>query len=108
MTYIPLSACCKAEVKEDHRYRNDNHRDLVDIYTCTKCEQECDEYETDHDCHLSPEDGCTHESHSRRIPVQDMNEPTTVMGAFAKVQESVDGLQDILNRDPLKGFNFPF
>lgn len=112
MKYSLLSECCGAEPREDHRYRNGNHHDLVDIYVCTKCEKECDVVSSpDHDCHLSPEDGCTHESHSRRIPVQDMNEPTTVMGAFAKVQESVDELQDILNRDPLKALkynNFPF
>lgn len=93
-----ISKCCHAPVNE---YGH-----------CADCKDTCDIFmeEDDHaDCHNSPEDGCTHESH--RIPVQDMNEPTTVMGAFAKVQESVEELQDILNRDPLKALkynNFPF
>lgn len=114
---IEVSECCGTSYTilecEDVCSNNYSCDTAHEKTMCDNCKEECYLVNApeDHDCHLSPEDGCTHESHSRRIPVQDMNEPTTVMGAFAKVQESVDELQDILNRDPLKALkynNFPF
>lgn len=65
-TNTMLSDCCYAPMTE---FDGTHGR-------CNDCKEMSDvqQPETDdHDCHLSPEDGCTHASHMRRIPVQDMN-----------------------------------
>lgn len=39
-----LSQCCATSVKEDFK-GNDNDTPLVEIYTCTGCNKECDTYD---------------------------------------------------------------
>lgn len=42
METIEVSVCCKAEVIEGFKDNPRDHHDPIEIYTCVKCEKECD------------------------------------------------------------------
>lgn len=37
-----ISTCCRVAPIEDYRDNPHDHDDPIEIYTCTKCKQECD------------------------------------------------------------------
>jgi len=57
MTYdkTEMSECCKANALEDYRPGLLDHHDLIEIYRCSKCKQECDLTEVCSICHDSGE-----------------------------------------------------
>lgn len=42
MTTKLISKCCKADALEDVKTNPKDHHDLIDIYICEKCKQECE------------------------------------------------------------------
>lgn len=42
METIEVSKCCLAEPIEDHRTDWRDHHNQIDIYTCSKCKNECE------------------------------------------------------------------
>ena len=39
---ILISKCCKQDALEDTKINERDHHEQIDIYTCSKCKQECE------------------------------------------------------------------
>lgn len=42
MATIEVSKCCRADLVEDFKENPRDHHDPIEIYTCSKCKQECE------------------------------------------------------------------